>query len=279
MQTDEGDLYVVNGRIFVTSKEAIVEFLPATKSFRMLASARRRSSTNELEQVESFDRPVLGIGPGDGIRAIVAGNSYLLNGTEWRKETSWTKAFTIMRSAGAVFSVGRQEWPRPLELFVMRAQQRTPELEIRTGIESYSDGVSEGSGTPGVKAKWNVGRNLAFSDAPFLMGENLALFRQNHETYTGAPDSPNAFLTVFVPGSPECIELPIRFHNTTEMVAKGAQGLGGELWFIEEGKYFLCGNPLDIGFWRIPKAAIEQAVAEALKKRTPTETAKAAPAN
>jgi len=89
-------LSLVDGRLFLTTSDTIIELKEGKKESLILASARRRPAANVLDTLDQYGSPTIFPGPGHSLRAMINGKIYTSDETA----ASWTETAVLPHSNG-----------------------------------------------------------------------------------------------------------------------------------------------------------------------------------
>ncbi len=239
-----GVLHRVRDRLLLSAESGIFELLDNGEKTRVLASVRRRPAVTALDSLETFGKPPPILpGPAGSLRALLNGNAYRFEGGDWKAETHFTNLATTVQGEHILFHGGEFT-----ELYLLAPTNTSP-LFIGTGFFRGPKGVS-----------YSPNRSQALFDLPELSsGEGVNMVLDGYATILelGA-------MTVFDPAQPHPLALPVAFETRLPR-NPGSAGFFrlSRLWMAQSEAGFLLGLPGYNGFWKISRADLDRAFAQA----------------
>jgi hypothetical protein len=249
------DIYQVNGKLFLSGADSIYE-LDDGGGARLLASARRKPAVSVLDDLETFDYAPLSSGPDSTVRAFIRGNAYAWNGQTWKPVTQFTNLDCRVRDDGAFFTTLNS--PPFVELHSLPAKENVSRY-LAVGAYSKTDPAL----FRGETNQWVVGADN-LRGGHFFIGDIPTVFCQAER-----PENKGALrwkLLLFPPSAKQPVDIALDFaeqpaNGLSEMFYQGFK----QPWALNTPDGVVLGHAKLPGFWVIPKADLDGAVAQAMR--------------
>lgn len=247
----DADIHRVGDRLFLSGADSIYEM--TGKDFaqsRLLASVRRKPAVTILDELPDLGRPALFAGANGRLRALARKNVYEFDGANWTALTSFPTNVAAMENNGAgIFRTHA-------ELYLLRPADSSP--QILASKAPHLTGLKP-SPEKRIPAKFALSDWYA-GHADFSLGAGMGSF-----TGAGRPGG-NSTLEVYDLARDKILHLPVNFHQMLPYEpGRGGNFLvdNSRLWFLETPSALLLGLRNHPGFWTVPRAALDRAIAEA----------------
>lgn len=248
LPVEDGHLYVVSDRLFLSSDSGIYEILEEGAGVRVLASARRRPAQTILDELQKLGRPPILAGPTGSLRTLLQGNIYSFNKGIWKKDGAYGGRRVQIQQDHALF-IGEND------LYLLGPTNQSP--QFIAGATSLND-----------KPLFQMPAQFTGDRAFLILNGFAAMF----ETWVKGETerTPATYLfTVFDPVAPNPLYLPVNYDQQLPRSAPGSALLSSLWWAqIQSGLYF--GPRSTAGFWRIPPEDLDRAIAHARNPPPPS---------
>ena len=257
--------FAVNGHLCLGSSDTLLEVEPASNATRVLASIRRRPAVSEVDQLQSYGRPVFFSGGSNRLHVLLGTSVWTWDAAQ-RK---WDYPLSRLLSAGQrpsyadecqiLFRTGEAfAGSQPLRRL---AERRLPETLFELGRQTNPRLELSGRPSP-TPARWNPAEDLKPQDDQFAPdGENLWWLRRGIET---------PYQLVFYDDRwEEPIVIPLRF-NREKPVPDVMPGIRLKISLRAGSEGLVIFPHLSFGFWFIPRADLENAIMARLQQQPHT---------
>jgi hypothetical protein len=263
---ERGDLWVVDGKLYLSCAEGIYEVNPADGSARVLASVRRRPGQCVLDELQSLGNAPILPAP-NGIRTVVGRASYFYDGAAWKAEATFPN-MDVEAVLPNVFFCNRHMYDAG-QLQLLRFDSRTPSVVVETPKPS-----SESAQEPRPATNWVFSRASLDLSLPFILGTNTALLVPRWMPYSmpeHTAKSVTVDLFVFGRADKKPVQVPLTFDLSKGNFPPTMPTEWFQRWVLFTDEYLLLAHSARPGFWKIRLADIEERIVEALQTNKNSE--------
>ena len=183
-QGDDGQLYVVNGRLYCTSAGMISELTNDGTAARILASTRRQPPVSLLD-TQDLSHPILFAGPDHSLRVSTGGKIFTWMGSDWREDFAnpSVSRFPEVAGDGVIFCKVASPFDRVVSLSRLLPEAGAPELCLWQQLPA----TSSFQPTPGRNA--NPARQPLWMSPPEVSVDQVSATLHGAELYLLADHS------------------------------------------------------------------------------------------
>jgi hypothetical protein len=264
---------LIDGRLFVTTDDSILEMTPEGKQIRILASSRRRPALTALDALSGYRCPAILKGPEGSVITAVAGKWFELR----KGAAEWTPLSVPAEFAGADLRIfdqgviglashpGDEAW-----LFDLPAASRSPELLFYQPplTQDYASGIprvkppSDPASVP--QPRWPLPENVRILGDHSFRGTTPAAAicpdQNGFWIFCGGPkpgrDGRHGVIFFVTPGQARSRSIPVMFELPDHRVNFAANRLNV---FEATPRGLVVSVEGILGFWLIPKSDLEGA--------------------
>jgi hypothetical protein len=252
----DGDVYRVGNRLFLTSETGLFEIVENGASFRVFASVRRRPALTPLDKLPDLKRTRILPAADGAIRAFANGTSFRLEGDKWTQELEMTGLRPIVSGDSGLLIGDR-------ELYLLPP---TTNKALFVAAASLNDGRTAVPHPRRAEAMFDMPPQFSGARAFIAINGSAALIEP---WVKGADDATPAtvLISLFDPGEKRPLPILVNFYTMRPKVPGAISGnfmvTNDHLWFQQTPEGLLIGLPDIVGYWKIPQADLDRAIAQA----------------
>ncbi|MBC8003392.1 MAG: hypothetical protein H7X97_12465 [Opitutaceae bacterium] len=280
-------IYRVNGHLYLSNDESILEVSEDGRTTRILASTRRRPAVTALDEIATLGGPALFAGPGHTLRVFLDNRVFAWNGNIWNEVAQFRHAYQpLLFSDGAIFchpyirNGGESIWMLGLNSIAPEwcfgsttssrrgFQPAAIRDQANQGSITRSGMVQSGDANP----IWTIPSSLAMNgNAVVLHGRNLLFFVdrsiRSGVSQAGDPrlvdDGRDATVLYFDREFRPPFEIPVKFDGMrgpkpTNDDPMHAMVKGEWAWLQISSGNLLLGHARAAGYWTIPLSDLDK---------------------
>ncbi len=275
-------LVTVNGRLFATSDESILEILDGGKGARILASCRRRPAVSVLDSLQNLGSPTLFAGANNSLWGLVGSKVYSWEGDNW--STVLDLQYGAVADAHQDGIVFRADHQNQAQLWLLPRGQTNAQLCLDEASGPVMRSMNFGQRNVPLP-KWKKTDTLSLTrGAVEVSGTNLYMFlAYNREAQTSDErwtleerNGRHANLVLLDHEFPKPLVVPVKFNLAqgpfTDRGGTGASARfigGGPLWWITlTPESLVIGKANVPGLWMIPRSEIDAFIGQERHRRS-----------